>query len=183
MNILSTDAMVPLANANNIITGTTEKFMIMFDGTMPTIEQFKEDMYTAVSGQGFMHPGIRGLYRLDMLKAWAEQKHGATTRAWCLYPSTLTPHHIGPTKFRFPLSERPEEFEKFSTGTVTWFMFGVVNTNATTLLSSSPVYFVSIGSIGAEGSGADMILKDGTITADALRANDIVFNYTAGTPV
>lgn len=176
--ILSTDALVPMANANNIITGSTRKFMMMFDGPMPTVEQFEVAMFSNVNNVGFMHSTVRGMYQLNLFVNWATTQ-GSTLRAWCNYATTTVAHHIGPTKFRFPLSERPEEFTKVAGGNVNWFVLMTVQSNAINPTSVSQVYWMGIGSIGNVGSDADLVLLNKAVDMDrVLKANDLIFNYS-----
>lgn len=176
--ILSTDGLVPLANANNIVGGTTRKFMIMYSGTMPTVEDFEAAMFSNVNNVGFMSGSVRGMYQLNLFHNWAVA-NGNIARAWCNFAATTVAHHIGPTKFRFPLSERPEEFTKVEGGTVDWFALMTVQTNALTLASASQVYWISIGNIGNVGSNADLVLLGREVDMNrVLKANDLIFNYS-----
>lgn len=167
-----TDALVPAANATNILN-SSRKLMIMFEGTMPTKEQFEAVMHTTIR-----QSTIRGQYNLLATVNWAIGL-GNTVRAHCLYPTTVPAHHMGPTKLRFPLSAQPEEFTKLAVGSVNWFMFLTVATNATTYNSNVACYWVSIGDIGDVGSDADIILPGTAVNnIDALKANDLIFNYS-----
>lgn len=176
--ILSTDGLVPMANANNIVTGSTRKFMMMYSGPMPTVEQFEAAMFSNVNNVGFMHSTVRGMYQLNLFNNWAVA-NGNTLRAWCNYGVAAVAHHIGPTKFRFPLSERPEEFTKVVGGTVDWFVLMTVQSNAANPTSASQVYWMGIGDIGDVGSDADLVLLGRTVDMDrVLKANDLIFNYS-----
>lgn len=167
-----TDALVPALNNTNIIN-SSKKLMVMFDGTMPTKEQFEAVMYTTIRNST-----IRGQYNIASMITWATGL-GNTVRAHCLYPVTVPAHHMGPTKIRFPLSVQPEEFTKVDPGTVNWFMFLCVATSATTYNSNVAVYWGGIGDVGDVGSNADIILPGSLINAvDALKANDLIFNYS-----
>lgn len=169
---LVSDAIVPAANNTNIIN-SSKKLLIMFDGTMPTKEQFESVMHTTLR-QGT----IRGQYNLTAIVNWAVGL-GSTVRAHCLYPVTVPAHHMGPTKIRFPLSAQQEEFSKLAVGNVSWFMFLTVGTTATTYNSNVACYWLGIGDIGDIGSNADLILPGTVINnVDALKANDLIFNYS-----
>lgn len=180
MTILATDGLVPLANADYVTSGAYRKMMAIYNGPMPTKAQFEAAMFSTVAGSGIQFSTVRGQYSLTLLNQWAVAL-GSTLKAWCRYENTLQGHHIGPTKFRFPLSERAEEFTKISGGTVSWFLFATCATAAVDMTSSQPAYFVGIGTIGDVGSNADMVLAGSAIDmSKVLKGNDLTFNYTWG---
>lgn len=167
-----TDALIPAANTTNIIN-SSKKLMIMFDGTMPTKEQFEAEMYGS-----FRNAAVRGQFNLLSFVNWAVGL-GSTVRASCVYPANTPVHHMGPTKIRFPLSAQPEEFIKHAAGSVTWFALLCVATNVTFYNTSGIVYWLGIGDVGDTGSNADIILPSASINlVDALKANDLIFNYS-----
>lgn len=180
MTILATDGLVPLANADYVTAGAYRKIVAMYSGPMPTKEQFEAAMFSTVAGSGIQFSTTRGTYSLTLLNQWAIAL-GNTLRAWCRYENTLQGHHIGPTKFRFPLSERSEEFTRVSGGTVNWFLFATCAAATVDMTSNQPAYFVGIGTIGDVGSSEDMVLSGGAVDINkVLKGNDLVFNYTWG---
>lgn len=169
-----TDAMFSAAHTNYITTANTNKtLLLMFDGPMPTREEFEAEMYTTLR-----FSNVRGQYNLSSFVSWVSTK-GSTCRAHCLYPTDFTAKFLGPTKLRFPFSERTEEFVKLDPGTVTWFAVMTVSSSTTHWNQSVSIYWLGIGDVGDVDSEADLILPGAIITAeDALKANDMVFNYT-----
>lgn len=174
--ILAGDAIVPLAmNAN--VTTAYRKLIMMFDGTPLTKADIEAALYSATSGSGIMEGTTRGLYRISLLKALAVAK-GGTLRAWCNYTTSTIPAHVGPTKIRFPFSERPEEFTKVSGGLVRYFIVAITAATTVNPDSTTPAQWFGVGTIGAIGSGADLELLDSSINmANVLKANDMFFNY------
>lgn len=174
--ILTGDAIVPMAmNAN--VTTAYRKLIMLFDGTPLTKADIEAALYSATSGTGIMEGSTRGLYRVSLLKAFATAK-GGTMRAWCNYSTSCIPSHVGPTKIRFPFSERPEEFTKVSGGQVRYFIVAIVSSSVVNGDSALPAYWFGVGTIGAIGSGADLELLDSSVNmANVLKANDMFFNY------
>lgn len=174
--ILAGDAIVPLAMNTNITTAY-RKMIMMFDGTPLAKADFEAALYSATSGSGIMEGTTRGQYRVSLLKALAIAK-GGTLRAWCNYTTATVPVHAGPTKIRFPFSERPDEFTKVSAGLVRYFIVAIVASNAVNPDSSSAAYWVGVGTVGGIGSNADLELLDSSINmSNVLKANDMFFNY------
>lgn len=174
--ILAGDAIVPLAMNTNITTAY-RKMIMMFDGTPLAKADFEAALYSATSGSGIMEGTTRGQYRVSLLKALAIAK-GGTLRAWCNYTTATVPSHAGPTKIRFPFSERPDEFTKVSAGLVRYFIVAIVASNAVNPDSSSAAYWVGVGTVGGIGSNADLELLDSSINmSNVLKANDMFFNY------
>lgn len=175
--ILAGDAIVPLAMNTNITTAY-RKLIMMFDGTPLSKADFEAALYSATSGSGIMEGTTRGQYRVSLLKALAVAK-GGTLRAWCNYTTGTVPVHNGPTKIRFPFSERPDEFTKVVGGTVRYFIVAIVASGTVNPDSTTPAHWVGVGTIGDIGSGADLELLGSSINmANVLKANDMFFNYT-----
>jgi hypothetical protein len=174
--LLATDAMIPLLNQSQILGVTNRKMLTLYDGTMPTKEELETGLYSTVSGTGIAST-TRGLYRQDLIHNLALAK-GGILRGYVNYPTNFALQMMGPNKLRFPLSERPEELIKSAIGNVTYFILSVVASTVVAPTTNGAVHWVGVGTVGAAGSGADMILFGGAIdNSRAVKMNDQIFTF------
>lgn len=83
---------------------------------------------------------------------------------------------LTPTQMRFNLSKRSETFDGIADGVAQWFI--AFEQDETTAYASAAMRWGIIGTVGIEGSGADLELADVNIdSTKRYRLNDLIVNF------
>ena len=147
--------------------------IFMFDGTPPTAADVKYAL--EVSKEIGYHASYPGTLSPLKFKNWAIGRGNAYLGSSNV-DAAIVRENIDEFLSSYPLSRNTLSFEELvDGGEPTWFIYMVSTSASWTNSNASYLIVHSIaGTMGGEGSGADMILPGGIIDANvSLKTNDI----------
>lgn len=148
--------------------------LFLFDGVPPTVADVKYALYTTFEIR--ISASFPGAIGANKFKNWAIGRGnnylGSSNVDTGVVRSRLDEYFAN-----FPLSRNTQSFVELVDGaTPTWFIYMVANTTGWANSSTdNHIHHSILGTVGAEGSGADMIIPGGVIDANStLKTNDIL---------